>query len=282
MAADHIIRNEREWIRGLSLAVAEAEDLLQPYLGRPLEVVRTVPWQGSVRQASAAALLQDLMSSVSRGDADIVVGFVRAYSFQGFTETGERVRGLANYRTAYAVLMLGGPIGDRRTPISGIGSLLAHELAHVFGAVHRRGTDLLLAPGGVGTRIEALNAALIGMHGQRTFGSSDFPLPASYREAARPLYRKAIEDDPDDLDARLMLARLDVETARYEEAISALESILAEFPGNLEARADLELARSRWHREGRRPAFHLGVEGWSVGQLPLHQYFKEREASPCS
>jgi len=94
--------------------------------------------------------------------------------------------------------------------------------------------------------------------------------------------RVVIEDDPDDLDARLMLARLDVETARYEEAISALESILAEFPGNLEARADLELARSRWHREGRRPAFHLGVEGWSVGQLPLHQYFKEREASPCS
>ena len=282
VAADHEIRNEREWFRGLSLVVAEAENLLFPYLGRPLEVVRTVPWQGSVRQPSAAPLLQDLMSSVSRGDADIVVGFVRAYSFQGFTETGARIRGLANYRSAYAVLMLGGPLGDHRTPISEIGSLLAHELAHIFGAVHRSGADLLLAPGGVGTRIDALSAALIGMHSERTFGASGFPLPAPYWEAARPLYRKAIEDDPSDLDARLMLARLNVETGRYDEAVSALEGILAEFPGNLEARADLDLARSRWHREAKRSAFVLGVAGRSVGQSSRRRYLDQRKVGACS
>ncbi len=282
VAADHGIRNEREWTRGLSLVVAEAESLLLPYLGRPLEVVRTVPWQGSVRQPSAAPLLQDLMSSVSRGDADIVVGLVRAYSFQGFSETGARVRGLANYRSAYTVLMLGGPLGDRRTPISEIGSLLAHELAHIFGAVHRSGADLLLAPGGVGTRVDALSAALIGMHRERTFGASGFPLPAPYREAARPLYRKAIEDDPSDLDARLMLARLDVETARYEEAISALEEILEEFPGNLEARGDLDLARSLWRREANRLAFVLGVAGGFMGQLPRLEYLDQRKVGACS
>jgi len=282
VAADHEIRNEREWTRGLSLVVAEAESLLLPYLGRPLEVVRTVPWQGSVRQPSADPLLQDLMSSVSRGDADIVVGFVRAYSFQGFSETGVRIRGLANYRSAYTVLMLGGPLGDRRTPISEIGSLLAHELAHIFGAVHRSGADLLLAPGGVGTRVDALSAALIGMHRERTFGASGFPLPAPYREAARPLYRKAIEDDPSDLDARLMLARLDVETARYEEAISALEEILEEFPGNLDARGDLDLARSLWRREANRLAFVLGVAGGSMGQLTRFEYLDQRKVGACS
>jgi len=282
IAADHQIRGEREWLRGLSLVVAEAEDLLYPYLGRPLEVVRTVPWQGSVRQPSADPLLQDLMSSVPRTDADIVVGFVRAYSFQGFTESGAKARGLANYRNAYVVLLLGGRLGSNRTPISEIGSLLAHELAHVFGAVHRRGADLLLAPGGEGTRIDALSAALIGMHRERTFGATSFPLPAPYWMAARPLYRKAIEEDPGDLNARLMLARLDVETGRYEEAVSALEGILAEFPANLEARADLELALSRWHREMNSSTFDLGVAGRSVGELCGPRNLDQGKVGACS
>jgi len=282
VAADHEIRNEREWSRGLSLVVSEAEDLLFPSLGRPLEVVRTVPWQGSVRQPSADPLLHDLMDSVPRGESDIVVGFVRAYSFQAYSDTGARVRGLANYRNAYTVIMLGGPIGDHQTPISGIASLLAHELAHVFGAVHRSGEDLLLAPGGVGTRIDALSAALIGMHRERTFGTVSFPLPAPYREAARPLYRRAIAEDPSNLDARLMLARLDVETGRYEEAISALESILAEFPGNLEAREDLNLARRLRNHDANTAALGLGVQGRSVGQLLPLGCFDQGKVGACS
>lgn len=282
VAVDHEIRNDREWSRGLSLVVAEAEDLLLPYLGRPLEVVRTVPWQGSFRQPSADPLLHDLMSSVARGEADIVVGFVRAYSFQAFTDAGARARGLANYRNAYAVIMLGGSLGDYRTPISEIGSLLAHELAHIFGAVHRSGADLLLAPGGVGTRVDALSAAMLGMHRERTFGAPGFPLPAPYREAARPLYRKAIEDDPGDLDARLMLARLDVETGRYEEAVRALEGILAEFPGNLEARADLDLALSLRHREANSSAFVLGSTGRYVADLSRLRYLDQRKVGVCS
>lgn len=282
VATDHEIRNDREWARGLALVVAEAEDLLYPYLGRPLEVVRTAPWQGSFRQPSADPLLQDLMRSVSREDADIVVGFARSYSFQPFTETGARARGLANYRSAYAVLMLGGSLGDDRTPVSEIGSLLAHELAHVFGAVHRSGADLLLAPGGVGTRIDALSAALIGMHRERSFGAPGFPLPAHYREAARPLYRKAIEDDPGNLDARLMLARLDVETGRFEEAVMALEEILSEFPGSLEARADLDLALSLRHRESGSSALALGSPGDNVGESPRPGYIYQRKVGACS
>ena len=282
VATDHEIRNEREWSRGLALVVAEAEDLLYPYLGRPLEVVRTVPWQGSFRQPSADPLLQDLMRSVPRADTDIVVGFVRSYSFQAFTESGARARGLANYRSAYAVIMLGGSLGDQNTPISEIGSLLAHELAHVFGAVHRNGADLLLAPGGVGTRIDALSAALIGMHRERSFEAAGFPLPGLYREAARPLYRKVIEEDPSNLDARLMLARLDVETGRYEDAVSALEGILSEFPGNLQARADLDLALGRWRREANRSAFVLGARGRSVAELSRLWYLDQQRVGACS
>jgi tetratricopeptide (TPR) repeat protein len=282
VATDHEIRNDREWSRGLALVVAEAEDLLHPYLGRPLEVVRTAPWQGSIRQPSADSLLQDLMHSVSRGDADIVVGFVRSYSFQAFTETGARARGLANYRGAYAVLMLGGSLGDYRTPISEIGALLAHELAHVFGAVHRSGADLLLAPSGVGRKIDALSAALIGMNRERSFGVPGFPLPAHYREAARPLYRKAIEDDPGNLDARLMLARLDVETGRYEEAVIALEEILSEIPGSLEARADLDLALSLLHREAGSLALALGSARRNVGESPRLECFYQRKVGACS
>jgi tetratricopeptide (TPR) repeat protein len=249
VAADTVLRTDREWLRGLSLVVQEAENLLYPYLGRPLDVVRTVPWQGSVRQASADSLLEDLMASINRGDAEIVVGLARAYSFQGFTEAGESVGGLANYRGAYAVLMLSGQLGAQHAPIAGIGALLAHELAHIFGAVHRSGGDLLLAPGGTGVRVDALNAALMNMHKRRSFGTGDFPLPVPYHEPARSLYRRAIDDNPNDLNARLMLARLDVETGRLDEAIAALEDILAESPGSLEARADLQLALSR---QGRR------------------------------
>jgi tetratricopeptide (TPR) repeat protein len=282
VAADTVLRADREWLRGLSLAVEEAENLLYPHLGRSLEVVRTVPWQGSVRQASADSLLEDLMESISRGDADIVIGLVRAYSFQGFTDMGESVGGLANYRSAYAVLMLSGRLGSPYTPVEGIGALLAHELAHIFGAVHRSGHDLLLAPGDAGVRVDALNAALIGMHRRRSFGTGEFPLPAPYHEAARPLYRQAIEDDPDDLNARLMLARLDVETGRYDEAIAALRDILAKSPGNLEARADLDLALSRQRRRDRPSEAPSGVTPSSMRESSTLLLFDYGKASTCS
>jgi tetratricopeptide (TPR) repeat protein len=222
------------------------------------------------------------MESVPRGDAEIVLGLARAYSFQGFTDSGDRVGGLANYRGGYVVLMISGQLGAHQTPVEGLGVLLAHELAHIFGAVHRDDPDLLLARGGTGVRVDALNAALMGMHRKRRFQEGVFPLPVPYHEAARPLYRRAIEEDPSDLNSRLMLARLDVETGRYAEAISALEEILAESPGNLEARGDLELALELQRMKAPTLAQLPGATIASMRELSPPSFFNDRKVRTCS
>ena len=141
---------------------------------------------------------------------------------------------------------------------------------------------LLLSSGGSGVRVDALNAALMGMHRQRSFEELVFPLPAPYHEAARPLYRLAIEEDPSDLNSRLMLARLDVETGRYAEAISALEEILAESPGNLEARGDLELALNLRREKFPTLAQLPGAAPASMRRLLPPLFFKHRKVRTCS
>ena len=186
------------WSRDLSRAVSEASDILEPHLRRPLELIETRGWRGGDRPGTLTDLLLELFRVVPRGDADLVLGL--AASADPTSETAES-RGLARYEEGYAVIAAGGGLEQ-------VSRLLAHETAHLFGAVHVNGPLLLMSPDTNGSRLDPINAALLGLHADRRFEGGVFPLRSNHLEAARSLYLQVVEADPAaDAEARLMPVR---------------------------------------------------------------------------
>ena len=234
--------------QALTSAVQEASGILAPHLGRPLHVVDTVQWRDAGRWSSPRGKLLALLRAVPRGNADIVVGITQAAApASRLQRGGQRTRGTANYSEAYAVILL------QDEPLAYLGEIFAHELAHLFGAVHRTGEDLLMDARITGTRVDPLNAELLALHAQRGFDRSRFPLPESSRDRVRALYLQALEEE-NDLDARLLLARLDTEERRFDEALASLEEALDEHEQDVAVMVELGIVYRRSHR------YELAVE----------------------
>ena len=125
-----------------SEALAEAEAILAPHLGREFRIDRTIAWRRVAPRDSLESLLLKLTSGVSRGDTDIVIGISRSPG---------RNEGISSYEEAYIALRTSLPIRE-------LGPLLAHELGHVFGALHADDPTHLMAPRQTATDVDPLTS----------------------------------------------------------------------------------------------------------------------------
>jgi tetratricopeptide (TPR) repeat protein len=209
------LARQRGWFRDFQCAASRASELLHTAIGRQLHLRDRVTWSSLSDSDELHDLRSQLIDSIDHGGADLVVGLVPARADSG---GGSRIieDGLAAYSQGYLVMRVG-------TPLCEAGKLLAHEIAHIFGGIHRAGQGNLMDPLEPGTQVDELNAALFDLHRDR-----------HVREQAPPLHGETL---------RMMwrLSGADIETAgtwlrvgvvaanmgKYEPAITHYEHALA-------------------------------------------------------
>jgi len=121
--------------------------------------------------------------TVDHGGADIVVALVPADAQTA--RAGQFVEdGLAAYSRGYVVLRVGSQLCES-------GRLMAHEIAHIFGGIHRFGAGNLMDPTAPGSRIDELNGALFELHRDRMIRNDEPPLSG---EMLRMMWRLARAD----------------------------------------------------------------------------------------
>lgn len=216
----------------LTIALRRADERLRPFLNRPLRIEKVMPWPEALDCAPADALLTKLLSTVPRGDAEIVVGLSHCSA-----DTPAHACG--SYEEGYIAQLIRGPLRD-------IDRLLAHELAHLFGAIHSKNPSDLMHELATGSKLDSLNASLIVLHRNRRFATIAFPLLKEDLEAAGALYRQALAlGPPASAEAELKLARIAIEQERHQGAIDSLGPLLSRDGANLEAALLLAIAYRR-------------------------------------
>ena len=126
------LRQDPLWLGALERALEGAGRLLEPTLARELEIVEVQPWLSGSQKRPLESMLRHLEKTVSNGGADIVIGFAASFGDQLQRPPRRffpcRDRGIANYDKGYIVMSLG-------SSLRGVDLLLAHEIAHLFGAL---------------------------------------------------------------------------------------------------------------------------------------------------
>jgi len=238
VAYSPVLRHNPGWQRQLECAFSRVNAILDPVIGRPIEIVDKVVWLGGSTESTAYELRQNLVSAIEPGEAEIVIGLAggsgpttRDLDWGG----GELVveEGLAHYTRGYVVIEVGG--GD----ICEGYRLLAHELAHVFGGIHRADNDLLMTTGGTGVEIDPLNEALFRLHADRKFGPGVAPLSG---EELRTMWRLA-RADVDRADTWLVVGILAARMGKPTDACAYYERALEMAPDFAAAHANLGHAR---------------------------------------
>jgi hypothetical protein len=228
------LRHHPGWSRELECAVSRVNAILEPVTRRPVEIVDKVAWLGGSTDATAYELRQRLVAAVEPGEADIVIGLATgggSSSFGGVWGGGQVLveEGLAHYTRGYVVIeVTGGDICDGHR-------LLAHELAHVFGGVHRTGDELLMTTEGSGVEIDPLNEALLSLHADRQFGPGVAPLSG---EELRTMWRLA-KADIDQPTTWLVVGILAARMGKSEAACAFYKHALGIAPDFAAAHANL-------------------------------------------
>jgi Flp pilus assembly protein TadD len=208
--------------------VAEANRLLGSHLGLVFTVADVKLWPavgGSLEER-----LDDLRAKISPGPGQIVAGLTQTLPRSPGT-------GLASYREGSLVVAL--PYGQ------GV-RLFAHELAHLFGAVHLRGNRGLMAIRDPGEVLDPLNARLIELHRQRRFDPRAFPLPLEALEAARSAYLEAAGRAPE---AYAYLGQICLERGDLQGALDAADRMLERDRDDVDATIVRGIALRRLGRE---------------------------------
>jgi len=163
------LAQQRGWYGEFQCATSRASRLLEAAIGRKLRVRDRVPWSDFSGDEDVYALRSELVRGVDHGGADIVVGLIPT----GATNQGIGSQfvedGLAAYSRGYVVLRVGPELCDS-------GPLLAHEIAHIFGGIHRFEAGNLMNPTAPGSAIDELNAALFDLHRDRLIREHEPPL----------------------------------------------------------------------------------------------------------
>ncbi len=178
------LAQQRGWYGEFQCAVSRASRLLESAGGRKLRVRDRVPWSGFSGDEDLYALRAELVRGVDHGDADIVVGLIPAAATDQGIGSQFVEDGLAAYSRGYVVLRVGPELCDA-------GQLLAHEIAHIFGGIHRAGAGNLMDPTAPGSRIDELNGALFDLHRERLIRDHEPPLGG---EMLRMMWRLARAD----------------------------------------------------------------------------------------
>ncbi len=242
VAASASLRETPDWRQKLAAAVDHAEQVLLTAFGRRLEIHSVTTWPGGEAVAELDVMLLQLLRTVQREQADVLVGITlgsRARRPRHRTRSGE---GVASYEDGAIVLRILDSPGDA-------GLLLAHEIAHLLGALHRPGHGLL-DPEARDGGIDELNRAVIGLHRDRLFRQGAFPLPERHQVEALSLYERLLDASrqTERVAAALHVSRLLIELRRYEQAIAQVQAVIAEHPERSDAWEVLGIA---WRRSGR-------------------------------
>ena len=164
IVVDEEFREVQDWRPIVKRVIAGVNDLYRDKFGLVFQIEAYSFWASDDRCQTVFELLNDLRKKVSNLGYDIVVGF-----------TGQRrgsfnLLGGANYLRNYVIV--------RRIPAESLMILtLAHELAHLFGAVD------LVEPGSImnhshpGEHFDAFSSKLIMLNRDRVFLPPYFPLP---------------------------------------------------------------------------------------------------------
>ena len=68
------LRHNPGWLRQLECAFSRVNAILDPVVGRPVEIVDKVVWLGGSTDGTAYELRQSLVGAVDPGEAEIVIG----------------------------------------------------------------------------------------------------------------------------------------------------------------------------------------------------------------
>lgn len=157
------------WSSQLDCAVKRASSLLEDALGRRLRIAERTLWRAPAGEQNPYVLRAHLIRNVPAGDADLVLGLLPTELPDDVAAAPFEEEGLAAYSQGYVVLRAG-----RDLCVSG--RLLAHEIAHIFGGVHRAGAGNLMDHAASGDAIDELNAALFALHRDRDVRRQPPPL----------------------------------------------------------------------------------------------------------
>jgi hypothetical protein len=163
------LAQQRHWFSGFQCATLRADSLLDTAIGRRLRIRDRVVWLDAPIDGEPSDLRRHLIRNVDHGGADLVIGLVPATAVPSVTGAGRQDDGLAAYSQGYVVLRVG-------RPLCNVGRLMAHEVAHIFGGIHRRGDGYLMDPQAPGTHVDELNAALFELHRDRMIRTRKPPL----------------------------------------------------------------------------------------------------------
>jgi len=149
---------------------------------------------------------------------------------------------------------------DGTAPARRVVLVVRREACIPAGVWHKRaGTLALMLARGVRTAV--LCAGLLAVpavargseRSQRLVAQAEVAYAAGRYEEAEALFREAVADDAQDVDARYALGLTYAKLDRWEEAAGAFQQVLAQRPGLADAARALELARER-AAEGEAPA----------------------------
>jgi len=213
--APQIVR-QRGWFGDFSCATLRASDLLAVAIGRRLSVQDRVVWPAPPVDDGLGALRSHLLRTVDPGGADLVVGLVPADGWASSADVRIHDDGLAAYSQGYVVLRVG-------TPLCDAGRLMAHEIAHIFGGIHRHGANYLMDPSAPGTEVDEINAALFELHRDRMIRTQTPPLRG---EMLRMMWRLT-SADPGAATTWLRVGALAATVGRFEIACRHYERALA-------------------------------------------------------
>lgn len=238
------LRKRPRWTAELDCAVSRASAALHEAIGRELVVTSRVPWFGAKVGRSLVDLREALVEDVELEAADVVMGLAvhveltpRAARPPGIELEPQldlsRDEGLAHSTRGYVVFSV------RANDLCEIYRLVAHEMAHVYGGVHREGSEYLMDKDGSGLEIDPLNAELLALHRGRRFGPGQAPLAGEDLKTMWRLERAGL-DDPE---TWLVVGFLAAKMGRPADAARSYERALAIEPGYAQALVNLGHAR---------------------------------------
>lgn len=220
------------WFPQFECAANKASRLLEAAVGRRLVVVDRALWRTPAGERDPYALRAHLIRSVEPGGADLVVGLLPSETPDGGAAAPLVEDGLAAYSQGYVVLRVGNDLCSS-------GRLLAHEISHIFGGIHRALPGNLMNHASPGDDIDELNAALFALHRDRLVRQQPPPL----RGADLHMMWRLARADIDAADTWLRVGFLAARMGKDEAASAHYEHALAIDPGLRAAWVNLGHAR---------------------------------------
>lgn len=285
IAVDEEFREHQDWRPLVRRLIIRVNQLYEANFSLSFQIKSYAFWMSGDTTQNIFELLNDLRKKVSFLGHDLVIGFT------GEKKKSFHLLGGANYLRNYIVL--------RRNPSENLMMLtLAHELAHVFGAVDLNEPDSIMNQGRPGPKFDPFTSKIIALNRERTFLPPMFPLPRSKIDEAINLYTARKREKKKETDLNIMIAILALEKGDYSRVIQECDEALALEPKLPEAYNLKGIAYRRTNQPSKAieeykkvllfqplmPEVHynLGLAYWHLGdeEKAIREYKKAIELDP--